>query len=337
MTPRVKLRSPRSHALAMGLILALGVGATSEALAAEDTSLEEVGADLAPGGDQASPAKFFSINAVLAKHDLGGGRSTTDSVRLAALTPSNTATDAPPAVREAPAVGSEPFGLFTFRAPDGLLWRKWRGVEADMVREQAILDHCRADAGNCPAHAVQFLRLVNAVGAKLGRDKLDEANRGVNAAVRYVSDLSQHGEPDRWSTPLATFASTKGDCEDYAIAKYVALSAAGFPRNDLQIVLVRDRMVRQDHAVLAARVDGHWLLLDNRFSTLMADSEATRFTPLFAIDHQGVHLFATPYAKRPLVGSELQAAPAAAVSGKTIGAGAPADSASGLNTLPLLM
>ncbi|MEH2507288.1 putative transglutaminase-like cysteine proteinase [Bradyrhizobium sp. AZCC 1578] len=337
MTPRVKLRSPRLHTLAAGIILALCVGAASEALAAEDASLEEARADLAPGGDQASPAKFFSINAVLAKHDRQRDRSITDAVRLAALTPSNTATDAPPALREAPAVGAEPFGLFTFRAPDGLLWRKWRGVEAALVKEQAILDHCRADADNCPAHAAQFLRLVNAVGAKLGRDKLDEANRGVNAAVRYVSDLSQHGEPDRWSTPLATFASAKGDCEDYAVAKYVALSAAGFPRNDLQLVLVRDRMVRQDHAVLAARVDGHWLLLDNRFSTLIADSEATRFTPLFAIDHQGVHLFATPYANRPLVGGELEAAPAADVSGKAIGVGAPADSASGLNTLPLLM
>jgi predicted transglutaminase-like cysteine proteinase len=337
MTPRVKLRRPRSHALAMGLILALGVGASSGALAAEETTLEETGADVAPGGDQASPAKFFSINAVLAKHDRERGRSTTDAVRLAALTPSNTATDAPPAVREAPAVGPEPFGLFTFRAPDGLLWRKWRGVEAGMVKEQAVLEHCRADAGDCPAHAAQFLRLVNAVGAKSGRDKLDEANRGVNAAIRYVSDLSQHGEPDRWSTPLATFASAKGDCEDYAIAKYVALSAAGFPRNDLQLVLVRDRMVRQDHAVLAARLDGRWLLLDNRFSTLITDSEASRFTPLFAIDHQGVHLFATPYAKRPLVGGEIEAAPAAAISDKAIGVGAPADGASGLNTLPLLM
>jgi predicted transglutaminase-like cysteine proteinase len=321
----------------MGLILALGVGAASGALAAEDTSLEEAGADLVPGGDRASPAKFFSINAVLAKHDRDRGRNTTDAVRLAALTPSNTVTDAPPAVREAPAVGLEPFGLFTFRAPDGLLWRKWRGVEAAMVKEQAVLEHCRADAGDCPTHAAQFLRLVNAVSAKSGRDRLDEANRSVNAAVRYVSDLSQHGEPDRWSTPLATFASAKGDCEDYAIAKYVALSAAGFPRNDLQLVLVRDRMVRQDHAVLAARLDGRWLLLDNRFSTLMTDSEASRFTPLFAIDHQGVHLFATPYAKRPLVGGEIEAAPAAAVSGKAIGAGAPADGASGPNTLPLLM
>ena len=48
-------------------------------------------------------------------------------------------------------------------------------------------------------------------------------------AIRYVSDYAQHGEADRWSAPLATFATGKGDCEDYAIAKYVALREAGFP------------------------------------------------------------------------------------------------------------
>jgi predicted transglutaminase-like cysteine proteinase len=32
----------------------------------------------------------------------------------------------------------------------------------------------------------------------------------------------------RKTRPLATFATAQGDCEDYAIAKYVALQEAGF-------------------------------------------------------------------------------------------------------------
>ena len=89
-----------------------------------------------------------------------------------------------------------------------------------------------------------------------------------------------------------------------------------FPRDDLQLVLVRDRAVRQDHAVLAARLDDHWLILDNRRSELMDDSDATSFTPLFAINHRGVQLFAAPYAKRPPLAGEVEAAPAAAGDGK---------------------
>ena len=70
-----------------------------------------------------------------------------------------------------------------------------------------------------------------------------------------------------------------------------------FARDKLRLVLVRDRAVRQDHAVLAARLDDRWLILDNRRSQLIEDTDASNFTPLFAINHDGVHLFAAPYAK----------------------------------------
>jgi predicted transglutaminase-like cysteine proteinase len=242
-------------------------------------------------------------------------------------------------VKEAPPVGNEPFGLFTFRAPEGMLWRKWRGIEADMAKEQAVLEKCRSDADGCPSYAAQFLRLINAVKSKSGRARLDEANRGVNAAIRYVSDYTQHGEADRWSAPLATFATAKGDCEDYAIAKYVALREAGFPQDELRLVLVRDRAVRQDHAVLAARLDDHWLILDNRQSQLIADSDASSFTPLFAINHHGVHLFAAPYARRQPLADEVEAAPAAAGSdaAEWSGLDMPGESAAQLDTLPLWM
>ena len=66
--------------------------------------------------------------------------------------------------------------------------------------------------------------------------------------------------------------------------------------------------------MLAARLDGHWLILDNRRSELMDDTEATSFAPLFTINDRGVQLFAAPYAKRPQL--EAEAAPAAAGDGE---------------------
>jgi predicted transglutaminase-like cysteine proteinase len=342
MTPRFKLRKPGSFAFIAGLILSISVFAASASFAADDTVVAEASVDFVPGSDRGSsrpPATFFSINAVLAKLDRERGRGP-NAIRLAALTPSNLATDAQPPQKEAPAVGKEPFGLFTFRAPEGMLWRKWRGIEADMAKEQTVLDRCREDTESCPSYAAQFLRLIEAVKSKSGRARLEEANRAVNAAIRYVSDYAQHGEADRWSAPLATFATAKGDCEDYAIAKYVALREAGYPREQLRLVLVRDRAVRQDHAVLAAQLDDRWLILDNRRSELMADSDASSFTPLFAINHRGVQLFAAPYAKRPLLTGEVEAAPAAASSGapgEWNGFEPSNEGASQLSTLPLLM
>ena len=49
-------------------------------------------------------------------------------------------------------------------------------------------------------------------------------NERVNSAIRYMRDDEQWGVPDLWSTPLTTFATGFGDCEDYVIAKYVAVN-----------------------------------------------------------------------------------------------------------------
>ena len=344
MTARQRLRKLGLSGLITALVFSASAYAGSSRLMAADESNGDVAVDFMPGSDRSRgparpPATFFSINAVLAKLDRQRGRGP-DAVRLASLTPSNLATDAAPTRREAPQIGNEPFGLFTFRAPDGMLWRKWRGIEADMAKEQLILERCRIDAESCPSYAAQFLRLINTVSAKAGRARLEEANRAVNTAIRYVSDQAQHGEADRWSAPLASFATAKGDCEDYAIAKYVALRAAGFARENLQLVLVRDRAVRQDHAVLAARLDDRWLILDNRQSLLIEDSDALSFMPLFAINHDGVHLFAAPYAQRALPDDQTAAAPAAAGEAAAFdwtGSEAEAEGAPGLGRLPLLM
>jgi predicted transglutaminase-like cysteine proteinase len=343
MTPRRESRELGSATLAAAIALSISFCAAAPgAFAAEESAPSEARGDFSPGADRNStrpPATFFTINAVLAKLERQSGRGP-GALRTALLTPSNIANDVSPPIAEAPAIGTEPFGLFTFRAPESALWRKWRGIESDMNQEQTVLDSCRAKAENCPAYAAQFLRLIKAVKAKSGRDQLDEANRAVNIAIRYVSDFAQYGMADRWSTPLATFATGKGDCEDYAIAKYVALIEAGFPRDDLRLVLGRDRAIRQDHAVLAARLDGHWLILDSRRSDLLDDSEVTNLTPVFAINHRGVQLLAAPYVKRDLVAGDVEPVPAAASDGDpAVWTGQDASDAEvgQLNSLPLFL
>ena len=317
MTLRRQLAKLGSSTFMAATVFAVGLYAAAPGAYAAETAATEAKGDFIPGADGTTnrlPATFFSINQVLAKLDRQRGKGA-GATRMAALTPSNVATDALPVLNEAPPAGKAPFGVVAFRAPEGVVWHKWRGIEADIAKEHAVLEHCRTSPEACPPNAAQFLQLITAVKARSGRGQLDEANRAVNMVIRYVSDFAQHGEADRWSAALATFATGKGDCEDYAIAKYVALTEAGFPRDDLQLVVVRNRAARQEHAVLAARLDGRWLLLDNRFSTLTEDADASRFTPLFAMDHQGVHLFAAPYAKRQMLTGETEAAPAAAGNG----------------------
>jgi hypothetical protein len=95
--------------------------------------------------------------------------------------------------------------------------------------------------------------------------------------------MAQHGKQDVWSSPLATFASGRGDCEDYAIAKYVALLETGFPVDDLRVTVVHDVRVRADHAVLTARLDGYWIVMDNIRTSLLEDRDVTwQYRPIAA-------------------------------------------------------
>jgi predicted transglutaminase-like cysteine proteinase len=241
-------------------------------------------------------ARFFTINRVLEMHDHGikPGRLP----RLASVNSRQTLTDVengllPSAVERS----DEPFGMLTFRAPQGVLWTKWKKLEADLRQEARILSECRANIDQCSSPAaLHFLNVISRARQLPMRARIATVNRSINLAVRYMSDFMQHGVPDMWSGPLATFASGRGDCEDYAIAKYMAFRELGIASADMRLILARDRRVGMDHAVLAVRNEGKWLLLDNRFTRLVDAGESSQLTPLFSLGNDGVKLFAVPYA-----------------------------------------
>src|SRR6202165_2128098 len=193
---------------------------------------------------------------------------------------------------------AEPFGLFASTLPGGALRQKWLGVERKLDDERVQLALCDGDRERCvsPA-ALQFLAIVDTARAREGRARLGEINRAINLAIRPMSDETQYGEIDVWSTPLVTFAHGAGDCEDYAIAKFVALRMAGISPDDLRLVIMRDAVHGEDHAVAAVRLDGHWLTLDNRRMAMVEDANIRNYRPLFVINQSG----AMRYADAPLL------------------------------------
>jgi predicted transglutaminase-like cysteine proteinase len=186
----------------------------------------------------------------------------------------------------------EPFGLNAVPVASGDVLTKWSGVEADIRAENEILSHCRASAELCPAAARSFLAIVAQGQVQTGRARIGIINRAINLAIRPMSDLAQWGVIDRWSAPLVTLTTGRGDCEDYAIAKYVALTEAGVAAEDVKLVIVRDLAVGGEHAVVAARLDGHWFILDNRWLMLVEDNQIRQMVPLFVLDQTGVRKFA---------------------------------------------
>jgi len=184
---------------------------------------------------------------------------------------------------------AEPFGLFVSKVSAGELREKWLGVERKLDDERVQLALCDGDRERCvsPA-ALQLLAIVDNARARDGRARLGEINRAINLAIRPMSDLAQYGQVDVWSSPLVTFATGAGDCEDYAIAKFVALRLAGVSPDDLRIVVMRDTIHGEDHAVAVARLDDRWLTLDNRRMAMIEDTDVRNIRPLFVIDQNDV-------------------------------------------------
>ena len=73
-----------------------------------------------------APAQFFTINEVMAKHTGRAQDKAQDNIQLASVDPLATPTES------GHNRSDEPFGLFTFVAPDGLVWVKWRKVADDI-------------------------------------------------------------------------------------------------------------------------------------------------------------------------------------------------------------
>jgi predicted transglutaminase-like cysteine proteinase len=197
---------------------------------------------------------------------------------------------------------AEPFGLPTRQLVDGGLRDKWLGVQRRLADEMVQLAICEGDRDGCVApEALRFLAIIDAGRARDGRARLGEINRAINLAIRPGSDLARHGEVDVWSSPLATLAEGSGDCEDYAIAKFVALREAGVASDDLRIVVMHDLLGGEDHAVAVVRLDGHWLTLDNRRMAMIEDAAVRNVRPTFVIDQYGVSKYVdTPVAEAAL-------------------------------------
>jgi predicted transglutaminase-like cysteine proteinase len=227
-------------------------------------------------GDSAPPMTFLAANAFEAASFIEGR---TNAV---------TALSEPPAHNDEPA--AQLFGMETEPVAVGELLKKWHHVEAAMARDFAVVAQCRAN-GTCPV-AAQRLIDISAVGAgRSGRARVGLINRAADLAISSVSDEMQWGVVDHWSDPFETLLSNRGDCEDYAIVKYAALLEAGIPRDDVKIVILKNFFPNENHAAVATRVDGQWLILDNRTLTLVRDTDVTRAIPEFVLDHEGVKRF----------------------------------------------
>lgn len=124
---------------------------------------------------------------------------------------------------------------------------------------------------------------------------LATVNEFFNRRVLFVDDTAVWGQDDYWASPLEMLEKGRGDCEDYAIAKYFSLLAAGVPVARLRLVYVRASVggpggVVQAHMVLAwyAQPGAEPLILDNLIGEVRPASRRPDLTPVFSFNSDGL-------------------------------------------------
>ena len=120
-------------------------------------------------------------------------------------------------------------------------------------------------------------------------------NQFFNRRVLFRDDMVIWGQLDYWASPLETLAKGMGDCEDYAIAKYFSLIAAGVPAVKLRLIYVRATIggaggPQQAHMVLAyyGQPTAEPLVLDNLITDIRPASRRQDLTPVFSFNADGL-------------------------------------------------
>jgi predicted transglutaminase-like cysteine proteinase len=125
--------------------------------------------------------------------------------------------------------------------------------------------------------------------------RLATINQFFNRRIVFIDDDQVWGVSDHWASPVELLDKGRGDCEDYAIAKYFSLIATGVPMAKLRLVYVRAQIggpdgVAQAHMVLAyyPQPGAEPLILDNLIGDVRPASRRTDLTPVFSFNGEGL-------------------------------------------------
>lgn len=121
-------------------------------------------------------------------------------------------------------------------------------------------------------------------------EKLETVNRYFNHSIRWAEDPVLWQQDDYWASLLETLSKGAGDCEDFAIAKYVSLLLAGVQEKKLRLTYVRMQRTPQAepeaHMILAYYADpaDEPLILDNLDTEIKTASRRPDLTPVYAFN-----------------------------------------------------
>ena len=103
-----------------------------------------------------------------------------------------------------------------------------------------------------------------------------------------LDDQNRYRLDDYWATPKEFIIQGRGDCEDYAIAKYFALLEVGIPKDKLFLTMVNVKGSKNYHMVLSyiKNKKSIPLILDNLSFRVLALDKRTDLSAKFIFNEK---------------------------------------------------
>lgn len=162
---------------------------------------------------------------------------------------------------------------------DGIPYTKWMNMRNKIIIEG---DRLNCDKPNmCSDQESVLFRFIRSLKNK--PNQIEIVNRTINKKILYTTDLHQYGIDDVWSSPLETYRSGRGDCEDYVFLKYLILHKLGVSLDRMKILLLWDTKQLIGHAVLLISEKDNVLVLDNRTDIIMNLTDLRYMIPLMIL------------------------------------------------------
>lgn len=165
------------------------------------------------------------------------------------------------------------FGHNETRHSDLSAFTKWTGVLNRFKREF-----------NTSVEKPQIKKWLSFLGSLEGKSdiqKITAVNDYLNK-IKFISDAKNYGQRDYWATPVE-FLTRGGDCEDYAVAKYISLLALGVPKHKMRIAIVDDHVMKMPHALLVVYHGAKTKILDNQNPAILDSADISRYKPIYSI------------------------------------------------------
>lgn len=165
-----------------------------------------------------------------------------------------------------------------------------------LVADASSTQHSALAAALSDTRLASWLNLLDNSAGDDERAQLERVNHFINRSVSVVSDQQAWGADDYWATPAQTLSLGKGDCEDFAIAKYFSLVRMGVPSEKLRLTFVKALKQNQAHMVLAyyPSASEQPLILDSLDPRIRPASERQDLLPVYSFNNQGVFLAKAP-------------------------------------------